>query len=332
MGPCRVRCAGVGLSIAMLAVSCVRGTTATARPGAKFVQVDGVRLQYLDWGGAGEGLVFVHPLGLSSPHAFDDIAPLFRDRFRVIAYARRGHGRSQLKGPYDHATLVEDLHQLLDSLRIARVILVGWALGSDEIIEFATTYPERVAGLVCIECYDVADPGLARVIRDYPINTVPTNADLASAAAFRAWWKSVFAPNHAFTPAMEASIADAVNVRPDGSVSPVTPDTVIDAILASAATYHRQYAAIRAPILAIWGHQYRGGLIEATAPDSLQRRVDRFLRDDVRPWLDTAIARFRAATPGARVVVLDSASHGMFVFQNRDTIVAEMRRFTSSVR
>jgi pimeloyl-ACP methyl ester carboxylesterase len=228
-------------------------------------------------------------------------------------------------------TLVEDLHQLLDSLRIARVVLVGWALGSNEIIEFATTYPDRVAGLVCIECYDVADPALMRSIRDYPINTVPAGADLASAAAFRAWWESVFAPNHVATPAMEAAIADAVNVRPDGSVVPVTPDSVIDAIIASAVTYHRQYGAIRAPILAIWGHQYRGGLIAATAPDSLQRRVDRFLRDDVRPYLDTTIARFRAEAPNARVVVLDSASHGMFVYQNRDTIVAEMRRFTASV-
>jgi len=83
--------------------------------------------------------------------------------------------------------------------------------------------------------------------------------------------------------------------------------------------------------LSIWGYQYRDGLVEASASDSLKRAVDRYLRDDIRPWLTAAIAQFRRAAPRARVVVLDSASHGMFVFQNRDTIVAEMRRFTSSL-
>jgi hypothetical protein len=86
-----------------------RGPSAQARipkPDAKFVNVNGVRLQYLDWGGSGAALIFIHGLG-DSPHAFDDIARAFRDRFRTIAYARRGHGRSQAKGPYDHATLTE---------------------------------------------------------------------------------------------------------------------------------------------------------------------------------------------------------------------------------
>ena len=326
----------------MVAVSltalCWPGSRTSGQPAAalkpaegKFIQVNGVRLQYLDWGGVGDGLVFVHPLGLSSPHAFNDIAPAFTDRFRVIAYARRAHGRSQVKGPYDHRTLVNDLHQLLDSLQIEHAVLVSWALGSNEVTEFAARYPERVTGVVCIECYDIADAALRRAVEDYPINTVPTGPDLTSVAAFRAWWKRVFAPNHPSTPAMEASIADAINVRANGSVVPATPDSVIDAILASAATYHRDYTAIRAPILSIWGYPYRDGMLETSASDSLKRTIDRYLRDNVQPWLAAAITRFRGAAPRARVVILDSASHGMFVFQNRDTIVAEMRRFTSSL-
>ena len=43
--------------------------------GSAFAVVNGVRLQYLDWGGGGDPLVLVHGLG-DSPHLFDDLAPL----------------------------------------------------------------------------------------------------------------------------------------------------------------------------------------------------------------------------------------------------------------
>ena len=53
------------------------------------VEVNGVKLEYLDWGGPGEVLILLHGSG-DNPHVFDDLAPAFMDRFHVIAYARRG--------------------------------------------------------------------------------------------------------------------------------------------------------------------------------------------------------------------------------------------------
>ena len=70
--------------------------------------VNGVRLHYLDWGGAGPPLILIPGFG-DTPHCFDDLAPALSDRYRVVAYARRGHGRSEAKSPYDTDTLVEDL-------------------------------------------------------------------------------------------------------------------------------------------------------------------------------------------------------------------------------
>jgi hypothetical protein len=52
-----------------------------------FAMVNGVRVHYLDWGGTGEPLILLHGLG-DSPHCFDDLAPAFTDRHRVVAYAR----------------------------------------------------------------------------------------------------------------------------------------------------------------------------------------------------------------------------------------------------
>ena len=80
-----------------------------------FVTANGIRLHYLDWGGSGPMLILIHGYG-ANPHLFDDLAPAFTDRFRVVAYARRGHPQSDAKGPYDTATLTEDLRGLMDAL------------------------------------------------------------------------------------------------------------------------------------------------------------------------------------------------------------------------
>src|SRR5215469_1781121 len=97
-----------------------------------FITANGIRINYLDWGGSGPTLILVHGLG-DNPHLYDDFAPAFTDRFRVIAYARRGEGDSEAKEPYDMATLTDDLRGLMDGLGIGKTHLVGFSMGGDEI-------------------------------------------------------------------------------------------------------------------------------------------------------------------------------------------------------
>jgi len=73
-----------------------------------FITVNRVRLHYLDWGGSGETMLFLHGLG-DTPHIFDNLAPKFTNQFRVLGLTRRGHGQSENpETGYDTATLVED--------------------------------------------------------------------------------------------------------------------------------------------------------------------------------------------------------------------------------
>jgi pimeloyl-ACP methyl ester carboxylesterase len=301
-------------------------TTRLALPRSGFVTANGVRLNYLDWGGAGTGMVFIHGLG-DSPHAFDGIAPAFRNRFHVFAYARRAHGRSQVVGPYTHSVLAEDLRQLLDSLHIRKTVLVGWSLGGNELAEFTAAHPDRVAGLVFLECYDLSLPQSHRLLAHYPVASAPTPKDLRSQAAFRRWWKLVSSPNDSLTPAMEAEIRDLTDAAPGGRVRVVTDDSITMALYRDAMNYSPPYSRIRVPVLAMWGRSYRDGIIPKNAPDSLKRRVDAYLRDYGHPFQDAAIAHFRAAVPQATIIVLDSASHAIFPSQQRDTIIGAMRAF-----
>ena len=109
------------------------------KPG--FINVNSVRLQYLDWGGNGETILFLHGLG-DTPHIYDVLAPKFTNHFRVLGLTRRGHGESEIpEDGYDTATRVEDIHQFLDALKIWRAIVVGHSAAGNELSLLAITYP-----------------------------------------------------------------------------------------------------------------------------------------------------------------------------------------------
>src|SRR5512138_1281884 len=117
-----------------------------AQPSSKeaFVNVNGVRLHYIDWGGNGRPLLFLTSLG-SNARQFDALAPQFVDRFHALALTRRGKDPSD-KPPsgYDTTTLAEDIKGFLDALQIDRVSLAGYSIAGDEETRFAALFPDRV--------------------------------------------------------------------------------------------------------------------------------------------------------------------------------------------
>ena len=78
----------------------------TSLPVEKFVQVNGLRIHYLEWGSpTAPPLILLHGIARVA-HCFDHLAPHFAQRFHVIAVDLRGHGESSWhpQGAY----LVED--------------------------------------------------------------------------------------------------------------------------------------------------------------------------------------------------------------------------------
>jgi pimeloyl-ACP methyl ester carboxylesterase len=157
----------------------------------RFVTVDpGVDLEVLDWGGNGPPVVLL--AGLShSAHVFDDFAPALTDRFHVYGITRRGWGRSSVpeKG-YGLGTLKVDLLHALDALGLARVSLIGHSAAGDELTAFAVTYPARVERLIYLDAaYDRSDVATRPdALGDCNNVSPPTEADIASASAFGAWF------------------------------------------------------------------------------------------------------------------------------------------------
>ena len=84
------------------------------------VQVNGIRLHDLNWGGKGPTLIFLTGMGASA-YIFDKFAPHFNDKFRVLALTRRGQGDSEYpETGYDADTLTEDIRQFMDYLNIEK--------------------------------------------------------------------------------------------------------------------------------------------------------------------------------------------------------------------
>jgi pimeloyl-ACP methyl ester carboxylesterase len=108
-----------------------------SRSKESYVESEKVKIHYLDWGGKGQVLVLICGLG-DTPYLFENLAGALSDRFHVIGYWRRSHGKSKATDEkYDNATLVADLKLLLDSLKIDTASLLGWSMAGNEITEFA---------------------------------------------------------------------------------------------------------------------------------------------------------------------------------------------------
>ncbi len=112
---------------------------------------DGLTLNYETWGDTESPAVillhgFTGDLRSWAPH----VEALAGD-YRVIALDMRGHGLSSAPddlASYTIEAYAADLAALLDHLEIDLCAVVGSSFGGMVALQFATTWPERVAGLV----------------------------------------------------------------------------------------------------------------------------------------------------------------------------------------
>jgi len=112
---------------------------------------DETEIYYYDWG-AGDPVVLIHGWPLTSASWEYQAGFLADNGCRVIAYDRRGFGRSEWSySGYDYDTLAGDLNALLEDLDLKDVTLVGFSMGGGEVARYLATYGDsRVARAVFI--------------------------------------------------------------------------------------------------------------------------------------------------------------------------------------
>ena len=96
----------------------------------------------------GPPLLMINSLG-ADLSMWEPQVPALAERFRMIRYDARGHGRSPVPpGRYALADLGRDALELLDRLGLARVHVCGLSLGGMTAMWLAAHAPERVDRLV----------------------------------------------------------------------------------------------------------------------------------------------------------------------------------------
>ena len=115
------------------------------------IPVNGTELYYEE-AGSGPGLLFVHGM-CGSAGTWQDQTERLQDRFRCVAYDRRGHSRSPL-GQIERRTVelhADDAAELIRALNLAPCLLVGSSGGARIALDVARRYPELLSGAVLSE-------------------------------------------------------------------------------------------------------------------------------------------------------------------------------------
>ncbi len=124
--------------------------------------VNGISIHYEEHG-AGEPLILAHGHSTSLEMWEHQVEP-FSAKYRLVIYDMRGHGRSE--APEDLASYTMDVYAqdqaaLMDHLGIDKAYVGGLSMGGMVALQFALTYPERVAALILSDTSAENPPGMS---------------------------------------------------------------------------------------------------------------------------------------------------------------------------
>jgi len=217
---------------------------------SEFIEVNGIRLHYVDHGGEGPTLVMTPGL-TANAHSFDGLAKAIGSDIRLIAVDLRGRGLSDKPDTgytmEDHAA---DILGLLDHLEIGQAFLGGHSFGGLLTYHIAAHHPERVKRCVVMDApIDVGkatleqiQPALDRLGRVLPSWDAYLTA-MKQAPYYEGWWD----------PQIETYFRADIQENEDGTVqSRSDPDHIRQAVEGTIGVLWKEYLGrIDAPLLLI---------------------------------------------------------------------------------
>lgn len=297
-----------------------------------FVNVNNIRLHYLDWGGNGPVLLFLTGM-VASAHIYDKFAPRFTDKFHVIALTRRGHGDSDYpETGYDAETLTEDVKQFMDALNIDKAILAGHSMAKVELCHFAALHPERLLKLIFLDAaYDGTSPVLKIMNEKSPLRNIPipgVDEDHYSIEEYIASIKKCYPFAAAgWDEVMDEEILHEVKKSPEGKIVDRMPDTISQALTATSRSYAPEYSKIKVPVLSIFAIPGSAYFLSPDYMTEEQKTLIIEFYDRTRPPLHRElIEQFRHSVPHARIVEIPNGHHNCFI-KHEELVFDEMRKF-----
>ena len=293
-----------------------------------FVQVNGIRLHYLDWGGTGTTLIFLTGMGCSA-YIFNKFAPRFTDMFRVLALTRRGQGDSDYpETGYDADTLTEDIRQFMDRLHVEKAILAGHSLAGVELTHFAATYPTRIEKLIYLDALDDRR-GFPAMREQNPLSNIAIKKEESSPRTLEEYianMKRDF-PDFAeiWSELWDEEIAHGVKVNEDGVFADRMPPSVEKMMTENLINgYAPKRVEAQIPTLGFYAPRIHQ--LSNVYTEEQKSAYDQFDRDVRQPFFRSLISEFQNRFSHAKIVVIPNGHHYCFIARE-ELVYNEMRKF-----
>jgi pimeloyl-ACP methyl ester carboxylesterase len=120
---------------------------------SRFIEANGLRLHYLDYGSQGRPPMLCVHGGAAHAHWFDFVASGFTADYHVMSLDLRGHGDSAWANPpaYAFKDYASDIAGFVEALGLKDFVLIGHSMGGMVSLLYAATYPGRVGKLVVVD-------------------------------------------------------------------------------------------------------------------------------------------------------------------------------------
>jgi 3-oxoadipate enol-lactonase len=127
------------------------------------IKANGININYrIDGRNESPWLIFSNSLA-TDLSMWDEQAAYFGQRYRVLRYDQRGHGKTDAPaGRYSFDTLIRDAVALMDALGIERSHFCGLSMGGATAMGMAQQYPKRLDKVIVCDSPCASSPATAQ--------------------------------------------------------------------------------------------------------------------------------------------------------------------------
>jgi esterase len=129
-----------------------------------------------DVANAKQTIVILHGLFGSSDNWLTQARLLSNNNYKIYTVDLANHGQSYHNNTFDYPTMVSDLKELLDELKLQEPVILGHSMGGKTAMNFALAHPNALSKLIVVDIapryYDLEHYTIVKGLNAIPVDTI----------------------------------------------------------------------------------------------------------------------------------------------------------------